>query len=786
MKNESDASVDFIKHLLENVFALKYFYIACIILFMAIAFFFNKYSPREYELRSTIGAVRVNPSSVLTSNEMFRGSTNMVRNIEDPMNSLNSFSLITSTISDLNFEVGYYSEKKGILKQTTEMYSKSPFQVTIDKSHIQPINSKFYITILSDSTFRLSALNKESALYNYIDNNVTSIDVPLYIDTICKFNKTITGKYYKFSVTSNKDWDPSKHDTKNIYYFELYHIEGLAKFYLKNLEIEPKSMLSSIIDVKFTGNNINKSIIFLNAYVNKFLEENLAKKNKIAVNTIDFIDTQISDISDSLSNSESQLRNFRTANLLATDLSFQGQQTYSQMERLEAERSDLKIQQRYYNYVISYLQTNEDVSGVVPPISANITDPIMNTLITDLVAYNTERSSIVSNNNEKNLFLAQLDQKIRNQKQAIIENVMNNLNTINLTLNELDYRADKLAKEIANLPRTEMNMVNIQRKFNLNDVLYTFLLQKRSEAAIALASNYPDYEVLEPARAITSVKTKPKTTINYLIALFIGFLIPTMLLIIRLLLNDKISSVFDTEHILDRPILGTIYNNRKKYEAVIQESPNSAISESFRNLRSSIFLKLKSDQSKIILVSSSQPQEGKSFISFNIAASIASVGFKTVLIDCDLRRPVLHHKFSKENSMGISNYLVRKAMPDDIINETNTENLSFIMAGPLLPNPSELLSAGALDGLIESLKSRFEYIIMDTAPIQLVSDSIQLMKYSSMIILVVRLNTTKKDTFRSAINALDMNEITNYDIVLNDLTLDKSPYSHYKGYYQNE
>jgi tyrosine-protein kinase Etk/Wzc len=789
IKSESDSSIVFIKLFLERVFALKYIYIACIIAFVAAAFLLNKYSPRVYQLYSTIGPVQGNRSSVLSSNEMFTGlgTNNTGKNVEDAINSLNSFSLISSTVNNLNFEVGYFKEKKNLFRQTSEFYMNSPFQVNIDKSHIQPINTKFYITILSDSTFRLHVSNDKALLYNYIDNYIASRDVPFSIDTISNFNKTLTGKYYKFSVSYHKEFIPVTNNPKDLYYFELFHIEELAKLYLKNLKTEPISVLASIIKIKFTGENIDKSIGFLNTYVNSFLEENLAKKNKIAVNTINFIDSQISEISDSLTISESKLRNFRTANQVTTDLSFQGQRFYGQKEQIETQRTNLEIQSRYYNYVINLFKTNQDVSGVVPPSSANIADPIMSKLITDLVALNAERSSIIStNNNEKNLFLAQIDNKIKTQKQAIIENVTNNLNTISITLNELNYRSEKLANEISNLPKTEMNMVNIQRKFNLNDAIFTYLLQKRSEAAISLASNYPDYEILEPAREITSEIVKPNIILNYLLAFFLSLLFPTLFIIVRDLLNDKINSVYEVEHILDHSIFGIIYNSQKKYESVVSEAPRSAIAESFRNLRSSLFLKLKSEKSKVILITSSQPQDGKSFISFNLAASIASVGHKTIIIDCDLRRPVLNDKFKDENPLGISNFMTKNAIEDEILHKTFIENLFFIPAGPIIPNPSELIDSGVLDDLINHLKSRFEYIIIDTAPVGLVADSIQLMKYANQILVVSRNNVTRKATLISALASLDSNKIDNYEVILNDLDIKKSPYSGYKNYYVKE
>ena len=313
---------------------------------------------------------------------------------------------------------------------------------------------------------------------------------------------------------------------------------------------------------------------------------------------------------------------------------------------------------------------------------------------------------ILSNNAEKNLFLGQIENKIKLQKQAIIENVKNNLNTLNLTQNELNYRAEKLSREISRLPRTELNMVSMQRKFNLSDAIYTFLLQKRSEAAITMASNYPDYEILEPARDVTKTILSPKTMLNWVLAIFMALMIPTIFIILKNFFNEKISSVNDVEQLINRPVLSLIYSNYYKTDDVVHELPGSSIAESFRNLRSSLFLKFRSEPLKVIMVTSSQPQDGKSFIAFNLAASIASVGHKTIIVDCDLRRPTLHLKFKKDNSTGLSTYMTKHTPKDEIILKTDIESLSFIPAGPVLPNSSELIEAGALDEIMNFLKDR--------------------------------------------------------------------------------
>ena len=781
---QPDSSIAPIKYFLLKIFSIKYLYLILLILFFAGAFLYNKYSNKTYEASASLSPVENKTSSILGSNQLFGGlgSLHALNNIENDITNLSSFALIYSTVTGMNLEVSYFRENKSFFKQTTEIYGTPPFKVNLDKSHIQPVDAKIYISVLDENSYRMTITAKKVSLYNYLDNNVVSINNVIEIDTICRFNETVSTWAFRFSVSPNKDYivgDDKEYD----YFFQFNHLDLLAKSYLQRLKIEKVSPLATIINVKFTENNLEKTITFLNRYLNGFLEENLGKKNKIAISTVNFIDSQISEISDSLVISESELRNYRSTNQVM-DLSFQGQRIYEQMAQIEAERASLQVQERYYNYVINYLKVNQDPSGVMPPSSMNVSDPIINQLITTLMDLNTQRSAALSGSNpEKNIFVSQIDNRINIQKQVIIENFTNNLNTLTLSLNELNYRQAKLSREISQLPKTEMNMVSMQRKFNLNDVIYTFLLQKRSEAAISLASNYPDYEILEPAREITSRITSPKKMINFMLAFFFGILIPTIYVVIRDFFDDKIRSINDAEYMLHRSVLSVIYSNNHKTNAVVTEFPKSAISESFRNLRSSLFLKSGRSVSKVILITSSQPQDGKSFISFNLASSIASVGYRTILIDCDLRRPTLHTKLKQENNVGLTNYMVKKASVDEIIRNTTVTNLNFIPAGPVIPNPSELLELGMLDDLIEFLRTNYDYIIIDTTPVGIVADATLLMKYTTKVLMIIRNNYTRKDVFGNVITNLKTNKLDNYDIVYNDLNLHKSSYRHYSNYY---
>ena len=787
--NDTQSEAFNIKEFILQVLSYKYFYLACFVICLVAAYFINRISPTVYEVNSVIGPVEDRRSSILagSGNELFGGlgTLSQSRNLENDINSLNSFSLVEATIQDMNLEVGYFVERKNIITQPHQIYGNVPIAVNIDKSHIQPINARFYIDILNDNTFRLTASQEEVALYNYIDNEIVSRYNTLTVDTICRFNEIITSRQFKFSVSLNKQYYSGNSDNENISFFVLYHIDQLTKSYLNRLKVEPVSIRSSLIKIFFQGENLDLTIDFLNKYVQNYLDANLEKKNRISINTIDFIDSQISEISDSLIQSESALRDFRSTHQV-TDLSYQGQQALQQMNQIDMERATLQIQERYYNYLLDYFEKNQDMTSLSPPSSSNVVDPILSSMIVELQETAGERAAILSNRAEKNLFLGQLENRIRLQKQAIIENVKNNLNTLNQTQNELNYRAEKLNREISKLPRTELNMVSMQRQYNLTDAIYTFFLEKRSEAAITRASNFPDYEILEPARSITRSVLSPKTMLNWLIALFLAAMIPTIFIILKNFFNEKIASVRDVEQLLGKSVLSLIYSNTHRTEAVVHKYPGSAIAESFRNLRSSLFLKFRSEPIKVIMITSSQPQDGKSFVSFNLAASIASVGHKTVIVDCDLRRPTLHDKFKINNSIGLSNYMVDHTPKEKIIHKTDVENLAFIPAGPVLANSSELIEAGALDEIIDYLKQEYEYVIIDATPTGLVADATPLIKYASNILLVCRNNSTRKDVFNDVLTMFRTNNIENFDVVFNDLSIKKSSYGRYNAYYKKE
>lgn len=775
------------QELFKKIISFRYVFIVSMVIVFAIAYLYNTYTTSRFEVFSKIRPIRGEGASIV-SNDLFRGLQAFSANneIEDEINNLRSYSTVLSTINQLNFEVAYYQETGRFFKKTTELYTESPFLVTFDKSHNQPINTRFFIYQLSDSTFHLSASEKEAYLYKFVERQVTGKVNSFSVDTILNFNEPFRNSYLNFTISKRPGFYNLnlKSTTRN--YFVFFNDEILARSYLGGLSVSRITQPSSILTVTFRGQNLGKTIDFLNNFLAIYFENNLSKKNAVANHTINFIDSQISEVSDSLNISGTMLREFRSRNQV-TDLGFQGQMILGQLQQVDEEIIRLRRHERYYNFLLEYLREHEtDYSGIVLPSAMNVEDPLITQQIGALISLSSERANILSTKGENNPFLTEVDGQIRVQKQGIIESVRNNLNTMSSTINDLSYRAQRHSGQISNLPRTELNMISMQRRFDLNDELYTFLLQKRSEAAISLASNQPDYEVLEPARAITSGQVAPRTTLNYMIAFVLGLLFPTMGLIGRSLFNQRIQSTQYIEQLTNRTVLGIIFSNHKKNEKIVETNFFHPTSESFRGLKTSLIIKNQNKGPNVVIVTSPQPEDGKSFVSYNLAVTMALAGHKTVLIDADLRKPRLHKIFYNENKFGLSTLLVNNTPINTITFQTTVENLKFIPTGPLLQAPSRIIEAGVIDALIQSLKQEFGYIIVDTTPVGMISDAFPLLKNATNILLVSRNNHTRKEIFVDVLDKFESNRILNYDVVFNEVDFKDSPYKVYKKYYRGK
>jgi len=759
----------------------KYYYLFIIIFIIALffAFLFNKYSKPIYEVNTTVLIQDekkhsvTNPGDFMEGFGLFAGK----KNLENEIGVLQSYTLINEVVTELNLGVSYFIEENFI---SNELYKNSPFVVIIDSLHPQSLNLEYNITILNNNEFRIKAESKNIVLYNFTKNKTLQTEDNINIDKTFKFGEKIENKDFCFKLFLTDNYTPDKYKDKHLY-FVFNNIDGLTLKYQNIVNIEPITKDASIVRISLKGNNIQKAVDFLNSLTSVYLKKGLEKKNRIAINTIQFIDNQLLEITDSLHFTESKLQNFRTTNKIM-DLSFQAQKAYEKMHDLEEQKAVLIVKSQYYNYLEEYIEKNKDVEDLLAPSTMGIDDPLLNDLVSELTKLATQKITLLYNSKQKNPYIQGINLKIKNTKKTLLENIQNIVNTSDIAIKNINNRMSELTKEISKLPKTERDLFGIERKFKLNDAIYTYLLQKRSEAQIAKASNLPNNEIIDPAMIVGQRPVSPQKKINYLIAILLGIILPAVYIFIKDYFNDKIIEKKDIEDLTDIPVLGFVIHNKngKNNNKVVSNSPKSIIAESFRSVRTNLQFFSQDKEKQSILITSSLTNEGKTFCAINLALIFAISGKKTVLLDFDLRKPQIYHNFGLNNEKGISNYLINKCGTKNIIQDSNIENLDIITAGPVPPNPAELIASDKVKEMFIELKEMYDCIIIDTSPIGLVTDAFLLTKYSDINIFVVRQNQTDKKVFISVINDIKKNKISNLNILINDVKVDK--HSSYGGY----
>lgn len=787
------------KKLLQRLYSFRKVYILLILCFLIAGVLINKFSTVVYRNVTTLYMNQDDKSRGLNStNDAFQsfGLFSVKGNIDNELEILRSFSLLKRVITESDLKVSYFSHRLSPLSEVlintpfvrkTELYNQTPIEVVIDPSVPQAVNLPFFITFLNESEFMIEADGKEIPLYNYIDDQVVSLTPAINFKQRFRFGDEIKTRYFNFRVQKSSNFNKD-YTADNRLFFVMHDINRLAIQYQNSIKTETTSERSTLIKLTLTGTNRQKITDFLNNLTAVYLGKSLDKKNKTALSTIDFIDSQISNIADSLTYAETALKNFRTTQGVM-DLSFQGQQIFEQLGKLENEKAALDVQKKYYEYLNSYLNANQDVSSIMAPSAMNVVDPILNSLVAQLISLGSERASLIRNStSQQNLFLADINVRIDNLRQTIQETVKNTLNTLNISLNEINYRMSKASGQISQMPKTELQLRGVERKFDLNEAIYTFLLQKRAEAQIARASSLPDYEVVDTAVNATAKIIAPKKLLTYILSIFLALFLPTAFIMTKDFLNNRIIDPEEIERITDFPILGKIFHNFHRSKLVVTDHPNSSVTESFRAVRTNFQFFSEGGKRQVLLLTSSTSGEGKSFCSLNLASVFALNGHKTVLLEFDLRRPRLHQQFNSSNIIGISSYLIDKAIIEDIILPTHIENLDLISAGPAAPNPAELISSDRTSELIDKLKEMYDYIIIDSAPAGILAETLLLMKHADLNVFVVRMENTIKDTFINTIASVENNNFSNITILINDLNVkrDAHKYGYNTNYYTDD
>jgi len=722
-----------------------YFYLFGILLSIGGAYFYLKYKIPTYYVDTTI-LIGEEGTTAGAQEDMLQGFALRpgVQNLDNQLLIVRSYSMIRKAVEELPFEIDVY--RKGYRSQAS-FYPMSPIRVEPGEDG-PPYDSEFIFQYnIEEEKFHMK----------------TSRHSRYYLDSLFTFGQRIEVDGGSFTIHPQPELEDIYMAGGKIY-IRFYDKVRLTELYMNRLMVDAATRDGSIISLSLVGPNRIKDVIFLDKLTEVYINNNLDKKNQEALRITEFINAQLGDVQDSLKVTERNLMNFRSTNMIM-DVSAQAQQILDQTVMLENEEARLTLERTYYNYLEGYLVQDDNDKAPISPASMGIIDPLLVNLMQELAGLQAEYFSNVAG--ERNPLQGQLEMRIRNTKNSIRETLQGIKLANQMALDKTNEQINRINAEAKGLPIKERQLLGFERKFNLNNTLYTFLLERRAESQIQSASNTPDNELVDPARAEGPVSPIAQLVFAFAFAFSLG--IPTVFIILKEVINNKITCEEDLKLITQLPAVAHFPHSRLSYNTVVLNEPDSRISESFRSLRTRMDFFTRDIKCPIIVLTSSVPGEGKTFAAINMASAYSLAGKKTLLIGLDLRRPMLAKSFDLNNEIGLTDYLIGKKKLNEVIQESPFENLSIISSGPVPPNPGELASSEKVREMFMQFKEQYDYIIVDSPPIGVVSDIYLAASLADSVLMMVRHDYTKKNVLSATLAEVQFNGIGNLSLLVNDV-----------------
>ena len=694
------------------------------------------------------------------------------QNIDNELEVLRSKTLVKEVINLLNLYVSYTDEDGFPSKN---MYKTSPVLVSLTPQEAEKLTDPMVV---------------EMALYGEggLEVNVTVGDkeyqkhfeklpavFPMDEGTLAFFQSPD-------SLSLKKDTMEASSNIRHIT-AKIKSPMKVARAYCENLKIEPTSKTTSVAVISLKNSSLQRGQDFINQLLEMYNRNTNNDKNEIAQKTAEFIDERINIISKELGSTEANLENFKR-NAGITDLTSEAQIALTGNAEYEKKRVENRTQISLIEDLRKYIRGNE---YEVLPGNIGLQDP---GLVATIERYNemlVERKRLLRTSTENNPTIINLDTSIRAMKSNVQATLDGSLKGLLITKADLEREASRFSRRISDAPGQEREYASIARQQEIKAGLYLMLLQKREENAIALAATANNAKIIDEAIA-DDIPVSPKRRMIYLIALVLGIGIPVGIIYLIGLTKFKLEGRADVEKLTTIPIVGDIpltdEKNEKDGSIAVFENQNNLMSETFRNIRTNLQFMLQNDK-KVILVTSTVSGEGKSFISANLAISLSLLGKKVVIVGLDIRKPGLNKVFRlSTKEKGITLYLANPetdlmslVQPSDI-----NQNLYILPGGTVPPNPTELLARDGLDKAIEILKKSFDYVILDTAPVGMVTDTLLIGRVADLSLYVCRADYTHKVEYTLINELAEEKKLPNLCTVINGVDLKRRKYGYYYGY----
>jgi tyrosine-protein kinase Etk/Wzc len=697
-----------------------YWIAASVIICMLISYTYLWYTPKTYSTTATLKIEEKKSEfsdlvGVISNND--RGPSK----IQSETFVLQSRTLILSAIKDLDYRISFFIAGRA---RTTDVYPQKLLNIQLLK--FDSLN--FYHALIS-----FQSLNKNSFQLSYLLGSKS-------VQKTYHYDQPISIGEMAFSIKY-----PGEVSPKSTFQFKFNIPEDFVGRVKSGLRTNELIKNSNIITLQQTDSDPQFAADILNAIMREYLNYDRNQKTQSASQMIHFIDAQLESLANNVKGSEKSIEQFKQNNKIM-DVSSSSELQLGRVKEFETQKTLLKLQ------LIAIDQLKEQITKEKDNINLNLNlegviDPLLAQLIGSLNNLLVERATLLKTYNNGSQTINDINGQILQIKNSALNNINSSSARIDKNISYLDTQLAVANEKLSALPAAERDLISLKRDFEINDKVYSFLSEKRLDAQISRSAILPGATIIEDAQANLNPVSPDEHTIHRT-ALIAGLAIGLGLIILIRILNPYIYDKETVESLTTVPIIGVI---RKFPESLDENStqilaisrPKSMFAESVRSVRTNISFIASEKKSKIICITSEVAGEGKSFITVNLSSTLALIDKKVILIAADLRRSRLHKTFRVANDQGLSNYLANQCEIDDIIRSSGQANLDIIVSGPVPPNPSELLHSDKTKTLISELKKRYDIILIDTAPIGLVSDAIPLIRMSDINIFVIRSGKSK-------------------------------------------
>ncbi|SMO36487.1 GumC family protein [Solitalea koreensis] len=754
--------VGIMQFLLKCLRKWPYFLLSLVIAFIG-GFIYLKLNVPIYQITASI-LVKQQSKKDAKTKESVMNELNVFDNDKVVVNEMEVFKsrlLMHRVVDLLGINVTYFSHNSGnFLKGQwvdKELYKVSPIRVHVEKLLMGTKEEPLIVEMLDDKRYRMVDTKAEHLFGDKISDERGVYTVSYNPEA------PITGQKIKVKMAS---------------------VERVAQNYLdNNLSVTVAGKDASVFSLKLEDAVPEKGKDILNALIVEYNKSAVNEKNKEAAVALNFIEERLKLVTGELSNAEEKVEEYKSSKEI-TDISSQSAQLLEMMKENDAQLNQVNIQLSQLNS-IGELVAKSNGGGSIPSTAA-ANDPVLQNRITKLNELELEKAKLLQTTSENNPMVQGYTTQIENAKAGIVDNIQATKQALQITRNSLQSNNARFESTVRTVPKKERQLVNVERQKSIKQDLYTYLLQKREETALAYAAMILDSQVVDPAQS-TIDPVRPSAGKTFVLASLLGLLIPVFSIWVKELINNKIKARETIEDATKAPIVGVIGKSSSRSPLVVSAGSRTALSEQFRFLRTNLQYIDVNNKNKILLVTSSITAEGKSFVSLNLGSSLAISGKKTVILELDLRKPGISKAIGVKGNFGITDYLRGEATLDNIIKMvSNNENLYLISSGETTENPIELLMGERVSALFQELNEKFDYVIIDSPPIGLVADALLIEKFVDATIYVVRYGHTQLPQLKMIADFHEAGKFKNMSIVFNGVDFEQSYGYGYTntGYYE--